>query len=151
MRILALLAAVFIATPAFAADPVEGLWLTQNERSVINVYECDQGLCGDIYWIIDGGMQYDTKNPDASKHKDPMCGLRILYGFEKDEVGEWEDGKIYKADEGDVYNANVEINDNGTLKVRGYVGISMFGKSQKWTKVSADDYAQCNAPANADN
>ena len=151
MRILALLAAVFIATPAFAADPVEGLWLTQNERSVINVYECDQGLCGDIYWIIEGGMQYDAKNPDASKHKDPMCGLRILYGFQKDEVGEWEGGKIYKADEGDTYNANVEINKNGTLKVRGYVGVPMFGKSQTWTKVSADDYAQCNAAPNANN
>lgn len=146
MRVLAFFTALLFAIPAQAADPVEGLWLTQNERSVINVHECDQGLCGDIYWIIEGGMQYDSENPDASKHDTPMCGLRILYGFEKDDEGKWEDGNIYKADEGDLYNANVSMNDDGTLKVRGYVGISMFGKSQTWTKVTADDYKQCSAP-----
>lgn len=147
MRILAFLTALLFTVHAHAADPVEGLWLTENGRSVIKVAECNEGICGDIYWIIEGGMQYDAKNPDETKHEDPMCGLRILHSFTKDGVGEWEDGKIYKADEGDVYEATVSINDDGTLKVRGYVGVPLFGKSQTWTKVSAEEYKKCIAPA----
>ena len=53
---------VFSSSFANAADPAEGLWLTENERSVINVQECDEGLCGTIYWIIDGGMHEFLEN-----------------------------------------------------------------------------------------
>lgn len=134
------------SSKVLAADGVEGLWLTQNERSVISVKPCDQGLCGNIYWIVDGGMQYDTKNPDEAKRSDPMCGLPILWGFEPDGKNAWDDGKIYKADDGDVYDANLELLDDGKLKVRGYVGFSFLGKTQKWTRVSAAEYPQCSKP-----
>lgn len=144
-----LLAALFLIMPfqANAASPLEGLWLTENKRSVIKVEECDQGLCGYIHWIIEGGMQYDSKNPDVAKRNNPMCGLPILWGFEKDSETEWEDGNIYKADDGDVYSSEVALQKDGTLKVRGYVGMAFLGKSQIWTKVNAEDYPQCQAPA----
>lgn len=143
-----LLAALFVLVPfsANAASPLEGLWLTENKRSVIHVQECDQGLCGNIHWIIEGGMQYDSKNPDASKRTTPMCGLPILWGFEKDSETEWESGNIYKADEGDVYSSEMELQKDGTLKVRGYIGVSFLGKSQIWTRVSAEEYPACSAP-----
>ena len=127
------------------APGLEGLWLTQNERSVIQIKTCEQGLCGHIYWIIDGGMQTDAKNPDEAKRNRSMCGLPILWGFEKESETEWEDGKIYKADDGDIYDANLELLDDGTLKVRGYMGISLFGKSQIWTQAEAKDYPKCKA------
>ena len=134
---------VFSSSFANAADPAEGLWLTENERSVINVQECDEGLCGTIYWIIDGGMQVDEKNPDEAKRGQPMCGLKILWGFERDEPGEWENGNIYKADDGDLYSAELEVEEDGTLDVRGYLGFSFIGKSQTWTRVNAGDYQRC--------
>jgi len=43
-------------TAANAADPVTGYWLTENKRAVINLADCDQNLCGTVYWIIEGGM-----------------------------------------------------------------------------------------------
>lgn len=131
------------ATPAFAADPAEGLWLTQNKRSVIKVEPCDQGLCGRVHWIIEGGMQFDEKNPDAAKRGVPMCGLPILWGFTQEGPGEWEDGRIYKADEGDTYDANLEVLEDGTLKVRGYMGLSMLGKTQIWTRADEAAYPPC--------
>ena len=124
-------------------SPLEGLWLTENKRSVIEVYDCMKGLCGDIYWIIEGGMQTDAKNPDALKRNTPMCGLPILWGFEKESETEWESGNIYKADDGDTYSANMELLSENKLKVRGYMGISLLGKSQTWTRVNAEDYPQC--------
>ena len=138
-----ILMTVGLSQNANAATPLDGLWLTENERSVIQVKECDQGLCGNIYWIIKGGMQTDAKNPDESKRETPMCGLPILWGFTKDSATEWEGGKIYKADDGDVYSAEMELLSQDKLKVRGYVGFSFLGKSQEWTRVDSKDYEQC--------
>lgn len=135
---------VAISSHAYASG-AEGYWLTENKRSVIHTFECDQGLCGKIHWIIEGGMQYDEKNPDEAKRSTPMCGLQILWGFEKD-GDDWDDGKIYKADDGDIYSANITLKDENTLSLRGYVGIPLFGKSQKWSRVSEGDYAACAVP-----
>ena len=143
-RIIALSTFIFatsLSLPALASS-AEGDWLTQNKRSVIHTYECDEGLCGKIHWIIEGGMQHDTKNPVMKDRTRPMCGLKILWGFEKD-GSDWDSGKIYKADEGDTYSANIEIKDENTLSLRGYIGIPLFGKSQEWKRVSPDDYKEC--------
>ena len=139
----------FIGAPAFAqSDKIDptGLWLTQNQRSVVSVEPCQENkmlMCGYIHWIIDGGMQYDSKNPDANLRNRAMCGLPIIYGLKQTGNNKWSEGKIYKADEGDVYDGNFEMNDDGTLSVRGYVGIPLFGKEQTWTRVRASDYPKC--------
>lgn len=144
MRSLLTLFALFgFIQSAQAVSPLEGLWLTENKRSVIQVRECDQGLCGNVYWIIEDGMQTDAKNPDEAKRGAPMCGLPILWDFTKDSETEWENGKIYKADDGDVYSAEMELLSQDKLKVRGYVGFSFLGKSQEWTRVDSKDYEQC--------
>lgn len=122
---------------------VKGHWLTQNERSVIHISECEDSVCGKIFWIIEGGMQTDAKNPDASLRTRPLCGLQILSGFEKASADNWSDGKIYKADDGDTYSANLTLQDDGTLKVRGYVGFSFLGKTQIWNRVNASKYKPC--------
>ena len=130
-----------------AATPV-GLWLTENGRSVIAVEPCRDPslLCGHIHWIIEGGMQHDSKNPDQALRNTPMCGLQIMSGFRQHDARNWGDGRIYKADEGDTYNANMQLLPNGKMIVRGYVGMPLFGKSQTWTRVSGVDFPQCRAP-----
>ena len=102
--------------PASASEGFTGLWLTENKRSVIKVDKCDQGLCGYIYWIIEGGMQIDSNNPDPAKRKNPMCGTAILWGFDQDSPRSWSGGRIYKADDGDIYKSNLTLQENGTLK-----------------------------------
>jgi uncharacterized protein (DUF2147 family) len=147
------LSALVFSIPASAQTQVKaptGLWLTQNERSVVKLYQCEQGkpfLCGKIAWIIDGGMQFDTKNPDASKHKTPLCGMTILSGLKMEKPTYWSGGKVYKADEGDTYDANMTILSDNSLEVRGFVGMSLFGKTQTWKRVSAKDYPPCTVPS----
>lgn len=136
------------STSASAADPASpyGLWLTENQRSAISVTPCvnDQStVCGQIHWIIEGGMQYDTKNPDETRRNQPMCGLVILGGFHQSDANNWVDGEIYKADEGDFYKASLQMLPSGKMLVRGYVGMPLFGKSQTWTRVNPADYPQC--------
>ena len=146
LSVLAVLA-LFVPQTASAADPVEGFWLTQNERAVVNIEACGDSMCGYVYWIIEGGLQYDENNADEARRNDPICGMQILKGFVKEDVGEWDDGEIYKADDGDVYDANIEILEDGTLKLRGYVGAPIFGKTQIWSRVDKADYAACQPPA----
>lgn len=144
--LFSLLIGLTMTQPAHAETDPTGLWLTQNKRSVVSVEPCQENksmMCGYIHWIIEGGMQFDDKNPDAALHNRPMCGLPIIYGLKKLSANEWGDGKIYKADEGDVYDGQMEMNDDGTLAVSGYVGIPLFGKEQTWTRVNASDYPKC--------
>lgn len=138
----------FAAGQAEAAPDPRGFWLTENERSIIELYDCESGLCGRIAWIIEGGMQYDTANPDDSLHDRPLCGLDILRDFQPDsrDDAKWVDGEIYKADDGDVYSARLRMVAEDVLDVRGFVGISLFGSSQDWTRVSADDFERCAPP-----
>lgn len=147
MKYLALLVLIFITSTAQAAethDPT-GYWLTENERAVIYVKNCDAGLCGSIHWIIEGGMQFDEFNPDINRQKDPLCHRQIMSGFSKNanNPNRWGGGEIYKADEGDTYNANLTVLSADQMKVRGYVGISLLGKTQTWTRVSTNEYKQC--------
>jgi uncharacterized protein (DUF2147 family) len=61
-------------------------------------------------------------------------GLVILRDFKFDE-DEWEGGKIYDPESGKTYSCILSIQDKGTLKVRGYVGISLLGRTEIWKKV----------------
>jgi len=137
-----------LSMQALAADTYnpEGLWLTENERSAIRVEVDKDGLLiGYIAWIIDGGMQFDEKNPDKAMHSTPMCGLEIMKGLtkQKDDSNAWEDGFIYKADDGDIYDVNAEMLSDSEMKIRGYKGITLLGKTQHWKRVSTSDYPTC--------
>jgi len=132
-----------ISFPAMAN--VDGLWMTENKRAVIDVKPCADGgpVCGEIAWIIDGGMTVDAKNENPELRNQPLCGLQILNGFKSGaKSNEWVDGKIYKADDGDVYNASITQIDENRLRLRGYVGIPLFGKTQIWTRVP-DNHPRC--------
>ena len=149
LLLLGFLVVFLSATPAWA-ESAAGYWLAENERSVIYIHPCENDkdeLCGDIHWIIEGGMQYDSENPEPDLRDRPLCGLTVLRGFEQQSEHKWVDGKIYKADEGKTYNGVLQVLPTGKMLVRGYVGLPLIGKSQKWTRVEPDTYKQCEAPA----
>lgn len=133
-----------VSAEARNAD-IRGLWLTENGRSVVSVYSCEAGaVCGRVHWVIEGGMSRDVYNPDPVLRDRPMCGLQVLSGFHKVVGGAlWEDGEIYKADDGEVYSAYLKLRQDGTLKVRGFVGVSLFGKTQVWQRIGSDGYPAC--------
>lgn len=150
MKFLTLILAMMVFNTSAQAqetyDPT-GYWLTENERSVIEVENCDTGLCGYIHWIVDGGMQYDTKNPQENLRGQAMCGLKIMQGLKPtNNPNRYDDGQIYKADDGDIFDANLTMKAQDKLTVRGYMGISLLGKSQDWKRVSANDYSACRKP-----
>lgn len=139
---LAAAAATLTATPAFsAAEDVFGYWLTENQKAIVQVEPCGAQACGKIVWLAEpndpatGAPKVDANNEDAAMQARPICGMPMIGNFAQD-GDRWDDGFIYDPQSGDTYTSKMHVNDAGKLYVRGYVGISLFGKSQEWTRVA---------------
>ena len=122
------------------ADAIVGVWLTAgDDNAKVEIFDSNTKYYGKIVWlknpIRDGGKALDVNNPDVSKRKNPIIGLQIISGFEynpDDKI--WENGKIYDPQSGKTYSCNIKKEGN-KLKVRGYIGFSLLGRTEIWTKV----------------
>jgi uncharacterized protein (DUF2147 family) len=67
-------------------------------------------------------------------HNAHAIGLSIIKGMKPD-GDEWDGGTILDPDSGSTYSCSLRLTDKGTrLVVRGYIGISLFGRSQTWIR-----------------
>ena len=120
-------------------DDIIGVWLTGGkEPAKIQIYKSGDKLYGKIIWLqnpIEGGKQrVDANNPDKSKRNEPIIGLVILKGFKFNGDDEWKGGDIYDPENGKTYSSYIYLKDKNTLKVRGYVGISLLGRTETWAR-----------------
>ena len=138
--LLVLFAAIVPLGPAWAAGPI-GTWATEEGKSHVKITTCGEKLCGRIIWLkqpLDdqGKAKFDAKNPDAALQSRPIIGLPLLANFSPgEETGVWSNGTIYNPEDGEIYSCTLTLQDSNTLKVRGYVGLPLFGKTQIWTRV----------------
>jgi len=128
----------WVPTVSFAQDPLEHLWLTQDKDAKIWVYKATDGkFYGKITWIRepdrDGKPKTDINNPDKTRRNDPELGLVILKGFRKSHDNEYVDGTIYDPKNGKTYSCKMTLEGN-QLFVRGFVGISLLGRTATWIK-----------------
>jgi uncharacterized protein (DUF2147 family) len=117
-----------------AQTRVLGNWLTQAKDGIIQI---GQAADGTLQGRIVGGNapgKLDANNPDPAKRTLALRGQVIMSGLKYDGDGKWSGGTIYKPDEGKSYKCNVKFQADGTLNVRGFIGFSLFGKSQIWTR-----------------
>lgn len=86
-----------------------------------------------------GQIKVDRENPDPALRDRPVEGMRIAYGFAFDPGAEaWKDGRIYDPESGNTYKCVIRLQRDGDLKVRGYVGFSLFGRTEIWTPVTTE-------------
>ena len=70
----------------------------------------------------------------VNKNKDkPILGLDILTGLEKDD-NEWSGGTILDPRNGKIYKCYIKLVNTNKLKIRGYIGVSLFGKTAYWQR-----------------
>jgi uncharacterized protein (DUF2147 family) len=124
---------------SWAADDaqtrVAGNWMTQSREAIIQISQAADGtLQGRVVGGSEPGGKVDARNPDPAKRNLPLRGQVIMSGLKYDGDGTWSGGTIYKPDEGKSYKCKVELQADDTLKVRGFIGFSLFGKSQIWTR-----------------
>ncbi len=121
------------------ADDIIGMWLTAGkEPAKIQIYKSGEKYYGKIIWLKyseENGMpRVDNNNPDKSKRNQVIIGLVILAGFRFNGDAGWESGKIYDPESGKSYSCYLSLKDKNSLKVRGYLGISLFGRTEMWER-----------------
>ena len=139
----ALAAAIMAMAPAFANDasPV-GLWkniddVTGKPKALIRISESNGVLQGKIEKLFRAPDQ--DQNPKCDKCTDarkdqPIIGMQLLSGLKKDGDA-YTGGEIVDPEDGKVYKSKMELADGGKkLKVRGYIGVPMLGRSQTWVR-----------------
>jgi uncharacterized protein (DUF2147 family) len=137
-RASTLIVLIGIALIAVAADNKEssitGNWLSESKDGIIQI---SQGAGGAYEGRIIGGNhpgRLDEKNPDATQRGKALRGQIILRNLHYDGDGKWSGGAIYEPDTGRTYKCLVELIAPDSIKVRGFIGISLLGKSQTWTR-----------------
>ena len=141
-QLLALLAGTFATMADAQAITPEGRWLTEDKSGVVEVYRCgDHDLCGRLMWFRmkpadDNPQALDIQNPTPGLRTRPLCGLVILWGFRPDGENHWSGGSAYDPESGNTYSGKMTLKPDGTLSLRGYIGVSLFGRSEEWTRYS---------------
>lgn len=140
--------------PAFAddGDAILGLWATDPEggggEAHVEVFKEGGKYHGRIVWLAEpvygpddpdgpeGQPKTDTENPDPARRQDPVIGLLIVKDFDYKGDGVWYHGTIYDPDNGKTYKSKIKLGDSDTeLKVRGFIGVSLIGRTTVWTRV----------------
>lgn len=123
------------------ADDILGIWWNQEKTSKIEVYKNNGKYFGKIIHLEEpndeqGKPKVDKDNPEAKLRTRPLLGMVILQDLAYDEDNEYEDGNIYDPKSGKTYSANAELVNKNQLDLRGYVGISLIGRTSTWTRAS---------------
>jgi uncharacterized protein (DUF2147 family) len=132
---------VYAQTPT----AIVGKWMVQEKDVQIEIYPCDGKYCGKIVWLKEpnypaddpkgmaGKSKVDRENPDPAKKSQPTMGMNLVWGFTYSGGNLWEGGFIYNPRNGKTYKCKLTLESPDTLKVRGFIGISLIGETTTWT------------------
>ena len=121
-----------------SASDVEGRWLSGDGDGWIEIERVGNSLVGKIAGSPNDkpgdSPRFDDLNPDPALRDRPLLGMTILSGFTYEGDGRWTGGRIYDPNSGKTYRATIRQINANKLKLRGYIGISLFGRSDTWTR-----------------
>lgn len=136
---LTLLACLCAGEALAQAHAIEGLWLSGDGDGLVEVRLDDGILTATILGSARDDPdrpRTDVHNPDPALRDRPLLGLVIFAGFEYDGDGAWSGGTIYDPNSGNTYRCTLRLVDADTLKVRGYIGIPLLGRTETWRRRS---------------
>ena len=119
-----------------------GKWKTIDDEtgkaiSVVEIYERGGKIYGKVHDIIDPKDRNKICSNCTGEDKDkPIIGLTVIKGLVKDGA-EYNSGKILDPKYGRLYKCFITLESKDKLKVRGYIGISLFGRTQYWHRIKS--------------
>jgi uncharacterized protein (DUF2147 family) len=125
---------------AQSADAILGKWINPSGEGQIQVYKRGNLFYGKLAWIkapndeATGQPKTDRNNPDKKLQSRPLLNLELLKDFKYDGENVYEDGSIYDPKNGKKYKCKMTL-DGNKLTIRGFIGISLLGRSEVWTRV----------------
>lgn len=131
---------VLLFCPLLFSQSVVGKWKTIDDETgkalaILEIYEKGGKIYGRVLEILNPKDRNKTCANCSGEDKDkPIIGLTVIKGLKKD-GDEYNGGKILDPKSGKLYKCYINLEDKDKLKVRGYIGISLFGRTQYWHRV----------------
>ena len=112
---------------------VLGEWTTPN-GSVVSIYRCGSAVCARVVAVSSQAPSHvDAQNPNPALRSRPLCGLQIGANFHLTAPNHAEGGRLYDPKSGNTYSGWM-TSSGDLLKLRGYIGISLFGRTETWIR-----------------
>ncbi|MFA5619742.1 MAG: DUF2147 domain-containing protein [Weeksellaceae bacterium] len=134
---------IFLFGTLIYAQSVIGTWKTIDdetgkEKSYVQITKAKNGtLEGKVIKILTPGRENATCDECKGELKGkPINGMRILWGLKEDGSNEWSGGQIMDPNKGKTYKCKIKLADANKLEVRGYLGVSLLGRTQTWYRVN---------------
>lgn len=123
-----------------AQTDIVGTWYTIDDedgtkKSHVKIYESNGKLEGKVVKLLEGAKSTHCNKCDGANKGKPIVGMKILWDMEKVGNNEYDDGEILSPTNGKVYSCSLELESKDKLKVRGYLGFSVLGRTQYWHRV----------------
>ena len=137
--ILLLLTAITFSGFSQNKDAILGRWVNPSGEAHVEIFKKSDRYFGKIVWLKNprdeqGVAKTDVKNPEPGLKSKPILGLEMLKDFVFAD-GKWTDGKIYDPKSGKTYSCNITQKGINEISIRGYMGISIIGRSESWKRI----------------
>jgi uncharacterized protein (DUF2147 family) len=131
-----------LKSATWVTGDIAGIWLNADKDAHIKIYPSQGKYYGMIVWLknpidtVTGKPKLDKNNGDAKLKTRPILNLEILKDltFNSDDQ-DWSGGEVYDPKSGNTYSLTCSLTDKNTMQLRGYMGISLFGRTDIWTRV----------------
>jgi uncharacterized protein (DUF2147 family) len=121
-------------------DDILGYWFNEEKTSKVQIIKEGNKYHAKIVWLkepndaVTGKPRVDNLNPEPKLQNVPLMGLVIMKDFIFNGTDEWKDGTIYDPKKGKTYSCYMQFDKPNVLKIRGYIGVSLLGRTTYWTK-----------------
>lgn len=138
-----ILCTLMVSGTAFRAlaqkDKIEGAWYNEEKTAQVKIYKAVDGkFWGKIVWLKeptrDGKPRTDEKNTKANLRSRPLMNMPLLSRFTKKDEETYDGGEIYDPKNGKTYSCTITYRNDKELGIRGYIGISLIGRTTTWTR-----------------
>lgn len=131
----------FSAYSQDSSDEIVGIWEPSSGKARVKIDKIEDKYYGRIVWLREpndenGNPKKDKNNPDETLRVKPLLGYRMLREFTYSGDKVWENGTIYDPESGSTYSCTITMTDDNTLEVRGYIGVSLFGRTDVWKRLA---------------
>ena len=131
LALLSVFSQAFTANKDHIPNEIIGLYWAPKKDAKIEIYSKGQQYFGKFVWLAT--PRKDLKNPTKALQNRGVLGLELLTGFSYSQ-GIYNGGEIYDPETGKTYSCKMNLEGN-KLKVRGYIGISLFGRTEYFERI----------------
>ncbi|MCD2421135.1 DUF2147 domain-containing protein [Niabella pedocola] len=128
---------LFISANAVAqsadADKLLGIFITEGGKGKLSIKRTGNHYFGTLIWANVPDAK-DIHNPDKHRRSTKIAGTVILKDFVYTGDQTWENGTVYDPESGKTYRGKILLKEDGSLSLRGFVGIAAFGRTTVWKR-----------------